>query len=53
MLMLPVLGLTTIKEAVESRQFAPWIAFGWSVLVTLLVAYTVRFFSRRRLFWRS
>ena len=53
MVMLPLLGLTGIKEAIESTTPAPWVAFGWGLIVTLLVAYFVRFFSRRKLFWRS
>lgn len=53
MLALPLLSLTTVKETIESRGPAPWLAFGWSLIVTVLIAYGVRLFTRRKLFWRS
>ena len=53
MLILPILGLTGIKNAVDSLELVPWLAFLWSVAVTLLVALTVGFFVRCRLLWRS
>ena len=51
--MLPVLGLTHIKSGFEGLEPSPWVAFAEGLLVTLIVAYMVRFFTRRRLFWRS
>ncbi len=53
MLVLPLLGLTTVKDAIESSEPPPWNAFGFSIIATLLVAVIVRFFTRRKLFWRS
>lgn len=53
MLIMPLLGLTTIKGLVESQEPGPWLAFGWSIVILMLVAFTVRFFARRKLFWRS
>jgi predicted acyltransferase len=53
MLVLPIIGLTRLKYTVESAEPSPWVSFAWGVLLTLAVAYIVRFFTRRRLFWRS
>jgi hypothetical protein len=52
-LILPLIGLTGVKHAIESREPTPWVAFSWSVLVTLMVAYVTAFFTRRRVFWRT
>jgi predicted acyltransferase len=53
MLVLPLLGLSGIKNAFESREPTPWVAFAWAVIVTVMVAYVTRFFTRRKLFWRT
>ena len=53
MLVLPLLGLSGIKDLFESLEPSPWVAFGEGLIVTLVVAFIVRFFTRRRLFWRS
>ena len=53
MLILPLLGLAGGKNAVDSLELAPSLAFAWSLALTLLVAFTVRFFVSRRLLWRS
>jgi hypothetical protein len=53
MVVLPIIGLTGIKYTVESAEPSPWVACAWGVLLTCAVAYMVRFFTRRQLFWRS
>lgn len=53
MLVLPILGLSGVKGYVESLEPPPWIAFGWGVLSMLLVAWVVRWCTRRRLYWRT
>jgi predicted acyltransferase len=53
MLMLPLLGLSGIKNLIESSEPSPWTAFAWSMVVTMMVAFIVQFFTRRKLFWRS
>lgn len=53
MLITPVLGLTGLGDAVHARLSSPWMAFSWSVIVTLTVAFTVQAFTRRRWLWRS
>ena len=53
MVVVPVLGLTTIEQAIDAANLSPWLAFGWSGVLTLLVALLVRVFTRRRVFWRS
>jgi len=53
MLVLPLVGLSTVKDAVESREPPVWIAFAWSVCLVALVAAAVSALTRRRIFWRS
>jgi hypothetical protein len=53
MLLLPLLALTTLKDRSERLMPPPWPGFVRGVLLTLVIAYVVRFFTRRRLLWRS
>lgn len=53
MLVLPLLGLSGAKQAFESLQPAPGVAFGWGVMALLMVAFVVRFFTRRGVYWRT
>ena len=53
MVILPLLGLTTAKQAIDAMELAPAAALSWSVAVTLAVAVAVSAFTRRKVFWRS
>jgi hypothetical protein len=49
----PLLGLIGITRMIEHAQLPPWVGFGWSAVLTLMVALLVRAFTRRRIVWRS
>jgi predicted acyltransferase len=53
MIALPLLGLSGINDAIYRREPGPWALFAWGVVVTLVIAFMVQFFTRRRLFWRT
>lgn len=53
MLILPLLGLSGVSRAVDALLTSPWLAFGWSVLLTLGAALLVQQATRRRWLWRS
>jgi hypothetical protein len=53
MFILPLVGLTRLKDAVDGLEPPAWVAFGWSVALSLLVALLVRFCTRHKLLWRT
>lgn len=53
MVVLPLLGLTGVAAAVDALALPPWVAFGWSVVLTLVVALLARVFTRVGIFWRA
>jgi fucose 4-O-acetylase-like acetyltransferase len=50
---LPLLGLSGMKNAVEAREPGPWLLLAWGTLATVIVALLVQFFTRRRILWRT
>lgn len=53
MVVLPILGLTMLKDAVESATRWTPLALLRGLLLTLVVALVVRLFTRRGLVWRT
>jgi predicted acyltransferase len=53
MIVLPILGLTTLKDTLESATSAIPLAVMRGLLLTLLVALIVRVFTRKGLVWRT
>jgi len=50
---LPLLALTAADKALTSLATTPWLGFWRGVIITLLVAVTVSFLTRRKIFWRT
>jgi predicted acyltransferase len=53
MLILPIVALTGIKDRIEEVTTSATLGFARGVGLTVLVALTVRFFTRRGWFWRT
>jgi hypothetical protein len=53
MLILPILALTTIKDRLERITSTPFTGFLRAFALTIVIAYAVRFFTRRGIFWRT
>ena len=49
----PVLSLSGLEEIILSFTSHPWIGFLRGLLYTILLAYIVAFFSRKKIFWRT
>ncbi|MCB9057463.1 MAG: DUF5009 domain-containing protein [Calditrichae bacterium] len=49
----PVLALSGLEEIILSFTSHPWIGFLRGLLYTILLAYIVAFFSRKKIFWRT
>jgi hypothetical protein len=49
----PVLGLLGIDHIIERLTQGPILGFGRGLFYTFLLALMVRFFSRKKLFWRT
>lgn len=52
-LILPIIALTTIKDRIERVTNTPFTGFLRALALTILIAYGVRFFTRRGIFWRT
>jgi len=50
---IPVLFLTGGMKALDSLNSPPWAGFLRGLIIILLMAITVSFFSRRKIFWRT
>jgi hypothetical protein len=50
---LPLLVLTSLEPLLSSMVTSPWVGFVKGLVITLLVAITVSFFTRRKILWRS
>jgi predicted acyltransferase len=49
----PVLALTMLEELLHAISPTPWLGFVRGLLMTLLLALAVSFFTRRKVFWRT
>ena len=52
-LVIPVLGLTTMNQLLSSLASSPWLGFVRGAIVTLLLALSVSFCTKRKIFWRT
>jgi hypothetical protein len=52
-LILPVLALLGADRALDHWVTSPWMGFWNGLFITLLVAVTVSFLTRRKIFWRT
>ncbi len=50
---IPVLMLTTVNQILADFDTTPWRGFWKGLTVTLLMAITVSFLTRRKIFWRT
>jgi predicted acyltransferase len=50
---IPVLALTTADKFMNEFASTPWRGFWRGVIITLLMAVTVSFLTRRKIFWRT
>ena len=49
----PVLALTAISPWLSDFATTPWLGFLKGLIITLLMAVTVSFLTRRKIFWRT
>jgi hypothetical protein len=49
----PVLGLTLLLGWSAEEATTPWLGFLRGLTITLLMAVTVSFLTRRKVFWRT
>jgi hypothetical protein len=52
-LVIPVLGLTTVNKFLSSLVSSPWLGFVHGAIITLLLALSVSFFTKQKIFWRT
>jgi len=52
-LIIPVLALTMANKFLSSLVSSPWLGFVHGAIVTLLLALSVSFFTKRKIFWRT
>jgi predicted acyltransferase len=52
-LIIPVLALTTANKFLASLDSSPWLGFAHGTIITLLLALSVSFFTKRRILWRT
>jgi len=52
-LVIPVLALTTANRFLSSLDSSPWLGFLHGAIVTLLLALSVSFFTKQKIFWRT
>jgi predicted acyltransferase len=52
-LIIPVLGLTTVNRLLSSLVSSPWLGFVRGAVITLLLALSVSFFTKQKIFWRT
>ena len=52
-LVIPVLALTTANRFLASLVTSPWLGFLHGAIITLLLALSVSFFTRHKIFWRT
>jgi hypothetical protein len=50
---IPVLALTTAGKILSDFDTTPWRGFWKGLTITLLMAITVSFLTRRKIFWRT
>jgi hypothetical protein len=49
----PLLALTGVDWLLTKFAVTPWLGFGMGLIITLLMAITVSFLTRRKIFWRT
>ena len=52
-LIIPVLALTMANKFLSSLVSSPWLGFVQGAIITLLLALSVSFFTKRKIFWRT
>jgi hypothetical protein len=52
-LIIPVLALTTANKLLASLDASPWLGFAHGAIITLLLALSVSFFTKRKILWRT
>jgi predicted acyltransferase len=52
-LVLPVLALTGADKLLSGLEVRPWQGFARGAIITLLLALSVSFFTKRKIFWRT
>ena len=52
-LVIPVLALTSVNQFLSSLVSSPWLGFVHGAIITLLLALSVSFFTKRNIFWRT
>jgi predicted acyltransferase len=52
-LVIPVLALTTVNTFLASLVSSPWLGFVHGAIITLLLALSVSFFTKQKIFWRT
>ena len=52
-LVIPVLPLTSVNQFLSSLVSSPWLGFVHGAIITLLLALSVSFFTKRNIFWRT
>jgi predicted acyltransferase len=52
-LVIPVLALTTVNRLLASLDSSPWLGFLHGAIITLLLAVSVSFFTKQKIFWRT
>jgi predicted acyltransferase len=52
-LIIPLLALTTVSPFLSSLVTSPWLGFLHGAIITLLLALSVSFFTKHKIFWRT
>ncbi|MCX6137746.1 MAG: hypothetical protein NTV54_09660 [Ignavibacteriales bacterium] len=50
---LPLMGLTGIDQWIGTISPAPWVGLAKGIFITTMVAIIAKFFTQKRLFWRT
>ena len=52
-LILPLLALTQVDRLLSGLNSSPWLGFLRGAIITLLLALSVSFFTKKKVFWRT
>jgi predicted acyltransferase len=52
-LIIPLLALAGLSPLLSRLVTSPWLSFAKGAIITLLLALSVSFFTKRRIFWRT
>ncbi len=52
-LIIPLLGITSASTLLNSLDTSPWLGFVHGAIITLLLALSVSFFTKQKIFWRT